>query len=80
MADVAPHVTGVHGLHVGTVAWFDVEVGLGEVETADGRLFGFHCTAIAGGSRRIDPGTRVGFRVGAGGPGRWEAFELTPTG
>lgn len=73
-------VVGVHRLHVGHVVWFDVDAGLGEVGTDDGQVFGFHCTAIADGSRRIDAGARVAFRVGPGGPGRWEAREVTPSG
>jgi cold shock CspA family protein len=70
----------VHRLHVGRVVSFDVDAGLGEVETVGGERFAFHCTAIADGSRRIDPGARVAFRVGPGGPGRWEASEVTPAG
>ena len=72
--------TATLGLHVGTVASFDVDAGLGEVAADDGSRFAFHCTAIAGGPRTIEPGARVAFRVGAGGPGRWEAFEVTPAG
>lgn len=71
---------GVHTVHVGRVVSFDVDAGLGEVETGAGQRFTFHCTTIAGGGRRIDAGTRVAFRVAAGGPGRWEAWELTPVG
>lgn len=67
-------------VQLGRVVAFDAEVGLGEVDTDGGERFGFHCTAITDGSRRIDVGTRVTFRVGPGGPGRWEASEITPTG
>jgi cold shock CspA family protein len=70
----------VHRLHLGRVVSFDVDVGLGEVETAAGERFAFQCTAITDGTRRIDAGTPVAFRVGPGGPGRWEASEVTPTG
>jgi cold shock CspA family protein len=69
-----------HRLHRGRVIEFDAHAGLGAVETADGDRFSFHCTAIADGTRRIEPATPVVFRVGAGGPGRWEAFEVTPIG
>lgn len=62
----------------GRVESFDVEAGLGVVAGADGRSFPFHCTAIDGGSRRIDVGQDVVFTVGAAGPGRWEALHLTP--
>ena len=63
---------------VGTVAEFDVDRGLGAVTAADGTALPFHCTAIADGSRRIDPGTRVTFVVVPGHLGRLEARELTP--
>jgi len=42
---------------------FDVEVGVGEVRAESGEAFGFHCTAIAGGSRVIAVGTPVVFSV-----------------
>jgi cold shock CspA family protein len=60
----------------GTVARFNAERGLGEVLTDDGRRLGFHCTAIADGSRRIDEGAAVSFVEVAGHLGRWEATEL----
>lgn len=71
--------SGVHALQRGRVVAFDEHAGLGEVEAAAGERFAFHCTAIAGGSRTIAVGTPVAFRVGPGGPGRWEAHEVTPT-
>ena len=61
----------------GTVAEFDAHVGLGVVRDDDGSSWPFHCTAIADGSRRIETGTRVSYRVTPG-LGRWEAWELTP--
>lgn len=64
----------------GSVVDFDPEVGLGTVAADDGRRWLFHCTAIAGGGRRIDTGTRVRFDVGPAGPGRWEAKQITPQG
>jgi cold shock CspA family protein len=57
----------------GVVVAFDKGVGLGEIETAGGRKYLFHCTQITGGSRTIDAGTRVLFAVLAGRGGRWEA-------
>ena len=63
---------------LGRVAAFDAHVGLGEVASDDGQRFAFHCTAITDGSRRIEVGARVAFRVAPGGPGRWEATEVTP--
>ncbi len=65
-------------LRVGTVTAFDAEAGLGEVAAENGDRFAFHCTAIVDGSRVIDVGRRVGFLVGAGGPGRWEALQVAP--
>jgi cold shock CspA family protein len=60
----------------GTVRTFDERRGLGEVEADDGTAFPFHCTAIADGSRRIEPGALVEFDVIAGLLGRWEAAEI----
>lgn len=69
------------GLQIGVVVDFDGHVGLGTVAgstAGNGPRWQFHCTTIAGGGRTIDVGTRVAFVVRAGGPGRWEAFEVTP--
>jgi cold shock protein len=63
---------------VGTVVEFDADRGLGTVDVADGTALPFHCTAIADGSRRIDPGTRVTFVVVPGHLGRLEARGLVP--
>jgi cold shock CspA family protein len=60
----------------GKVRTFDERRGLGEVESDDGSTFPFHSTAIAGGTRRISPGTPVEFDVVAGLPGRWEAARI----
>ena len=59
------------------MADFDIERGFGTVSPDGGgaALF-FHCTAIADGSRLIDPGARVEFQVVAGHLGRWEASGL----
>jgi len=46
----------------------------------DGRVHPFHCTAIAGGSRRIAPGTAVSFVLVAGHLGELEARDLVPLG
>jgi cold shock CspA family protein len=67
-------------LHTGTVASFDDDAGLGTVRAADGRELPFHCTAIADGTRRIEPRTPVVFTVRPGPAGRWEAAGLTATG
>ncbi len=60
----------------GVVSQFDDHAGLGEVTDDDGAVHPFHCTAIADGSRTIDAGTRVCYRVTPGRGGRWEALEL----
>ena len=52
---------------------FDERRGIGEIVADDGTVFPFHCTVIADGSRRIDPGTAVEFDVVPGLLGRWEA-------
>ena len=62
----------------GVVQEFDEEKGFGTVAGEDGRELFFHCTAIAGGSRTIDPGVEVTFEVVAGHLGRWEATDVTP--
>ena len=68
------------GVHVGVVAAFDDDRGHGTVRADDGRELFFHCAAIAGGSRTIEPGTRVWFRVVPGHGGRWQAAAVTPAG
>jgi cold shock CspA family protein len=77
-------------LFLGRVTSFDARRGLGTVtvNAADGaaadgdadaeaEAYDFHATAIADGSRRIDPGTEVSFVVRPGHRGRYEAFALT---
>ncbi len=54
-------------------------MGLGEVRANDGRLYGFHCTEIADGTRDIAVGTEVAFVVAAGHRGAWEAKALVTT-
>ncbi len=61
----------------GTVTVFDEPVGLGEVQAADGSGYPFHCTAIADGSRNIDVGQKVTFRLVPSRIGRTEAVDLT---
>jgi cold shock CspA family protein len=60
----------------GKVRSFNERRGLGEIAAEDGKLFPFHCTAIADGTRRIAPGSTVEFDVVAGLPGRWEAAAI----
>lgn len=65
-------------LHIGTVTMFDDAVGLGEVIDDAGRRHGFHCTAIADGSRTVAVGAAVRYSVIAGHAGSFEADALTP--
>ncbi len=67
---------GGAGPHLGRVSTFDARRGLGTVTGADGRTYGFHATAIADGSRRIDEGAPVAFTVAPGHGGRYEARSL----
>lgn len=62
----------------GTVESFDEHRGLGTVRADTGEVVGFHCTAIADGSRTVPVGQPVRFRVVAGRQGRWEADALAP--
>ena len=60
----------------GTVSAFDETRGLGEVTTESGERLGFHCTAIADGSRTIAINRPVQFLVVPGQLGRWEAVDI----
>ena len=62
--------------HSGSVDSFDKDLGLGEVRGQDGRLYPFHCTEIADGSREIAVGQKVSFAVAPGHLGSWEARAL----
>ena len=64
----------------GRVVEFDEHVGLGTVEGEDGTRLGFHCVAIADGSRRIDVGATVTYEVVPGRLGRYEAWRLQRLG
>ena len=64
------------GVRTGVVDEFDEPRGLGVIRCDDGAAVPFHCTAVADGSRRIEPGRRVQFRVVPGLLGRWEAAEI----
>jgi cold shock CspA family protein len=67
---------GGAGPFLGRVTAFDARRGLGIVTGADGTTYGFHATAIADGSRRIDEGAPVAFTVAPGHGGRYEARSL----
>ena len=60
----------------GVVEEFDEQRGLGTIIADDGDELAFHCTAIADGSRTVDVGSRVQFRVAPGLGGRWEATRV----
>jgi cold shock CspA family protein len=62
----------------GRVLSFDERRGLGEVESADGDRYPFHCTQIADESRTIAVGTSVEFAVTPALLGTWEATHVTP--
>ena len=66
------------GPHRGRVASFDRARGLGTVDDDEGKSLGFHATAIADGSRRIEVGTTVVFTVTPGHRGLYEARSLVP--
>ncbi len=60
----------------GRVASFDPARGLGTVTEDGGASYGFHATAIADASRRIQVGAEVTFTVGPGHRGLYEARSL----
>ena len=68
-------------IEVGVVESFDNGRGLGTVMLSgdEGRTYRFHCTAIAGGSRAIEPGTQVAFVTMPALGGVLEARHVTPT-
>lgn len=51
--------------------------GWGVVHGDDGVEYAFHSTAIADGTRRIEPGTAVNFELRPGRQGRWEAVAVS---
>jgi cold shock CspA family protein len=61
----------------GAVTEFDFDRALGVITSADGTSFPFHCVSIADGSRNIDPGAPVSFRVLLK-LGRREAGDIRP--
>lgn len=60
----------------GTIAEFEEPVGLGVLREIDGTRHSFHCTAIADGSRNIQVGAEVIFRLVAARAGRREATDI----
>ena len=60
----------------GVVASFDEARGWGVIRADDDAELPFHCTAITDGSRTVEAGRRVQFRVVPGLLGRWEAADV----
>jgi len=54
-------VSSGEAVGIGEVAAFDAAVGTGVIRGGDGELLGFHCTAIASGSRSIRANTAVSY-------------------
>ncbi len=75
-----PVVASPLGVCVGTVASFDDPRGLGTVTTSTGIVHHFHCANIADGTRSIEVGAAVMWRVIPGRLGRWEAGDIRPVG
>jgi CspA family cold shock protein len=63
---------------LGTVTAFDDPAGIGQITGADGRVYPFHCTQLADGTRTTTVGTPVAFhrwpRLGV-----FEAAGILPT-
>jgi cold shock CspA family protein len=67
------------GLFFGTVTAYDNARGTGTAALeGTEETYAFHCTAIADGSREIQPATRIAFLLRAGQLGRLEAVVVTP--
>jgi cold shock CspA family protein len=64
----------------GRVVEFDERRGVGAVESAAGRHYAFHCTAIADGTRVISVNARVEFTLVPGPVGSFEAGAIRATG
>lgn len=68
--------TAAFGVLEGQVRSFDAHRGLGAIEAADGRRYPFHCAEIADGSREVEEGASVVFRVAPGHLGSWQAVAV----
>jgi cold shock CspA family protein len=62
----------------GRVTAFDDDRGLGVITGDDESEIGFHCTAIADGTRTINVGVEVSYVTRARHLGRWEASDIRP--
>ncbi|WP_419919329.1 cold shock domain-containing protein [Candidatus Poriferisocius sp.] len=65
-------------LLTGCVESFDSATGWGMITTVSNTSYPFHCTAVADGTRTIEAGTAVVFRLSPGHRGAWEAVGVTP--
>lgn len=63
-------------MELGVVEHFDEQRGLGTVRSARHGPLSFHCAAIADGTRTIEVGAPVAFRLVAGELGRFEARDV----
>ena len=73
-----PPVAVPLGVCVGVVTEFDDPRGLGTVVSDRGVLYAFHCANIADGTRQVEVGAAVTWRVIPGRLGRWEAGDIRP--
>lgn len=64
------------GVGRATVVAFDDFAGWGTLRDEDGTERFFHCTRIADGSRTIEVGAHVTYRLAPVGLGTWEAVEI----
>ncbi len=63
------------GRRRGCVHDYDSAAGYGTLDDGEHRWW-FHCTAIADGTREIEPGTAVSFELHPGRSGQWEAHKI----
>jgi cold shock CspA family protein len=68
--------TGTTGPFYGIVTIWDDPRGIGQISRDDGAEFGFHCTAMADGTRSTEVGRRVVFLLKPGPLGLYEATQI----
>ncbi len=68
--------TADYGEAAGIVSAFDKAAGLGVITDTAGTDYPFHCTALVDGTRDVEAGTAVTFRIAAGHLGRLEATRI----
>lgn len=61
----------------GSVHEYDSSTGIGSIATTSGDLLSFQCTQLLDGSREVESGASVCFDRLPGGPGVWEAGNIT---